>query len=363
MTRTKVLEVIRQQQIGGREAEKHRLSTTISFLRFPLTLVIVMYHCFCVQTPNGQPLYAAIIYPFGLMIGETGVPAFFFISGFLFFFSQRKYSQKLRTRVNTLLVPYLTWNVMVLFGYIGLMVAGHSLPIANKNIFDFQFIDYVRAFIDRGQWDNGNGQPLLCPYWYVRNLIVLSLAAPFIGVLMKGRKGLVVLCALSIWWLSLPYNGMVAQSLLFFCTGSFYSVNGTIPLVLKKRTIGKVIAMFWCLAVVLDWLSHFCFSMWGNLYVHRLVLILNVFMFFNLSSYISQKYKMPSILTKSSFWIYTTHYPLTLLIRSIHPQLGEWEQLAFYWASVVSVTLLCIASYWLGYQLSPRIMNILTGNR
>ena len=59
-------------------AEKHRLSETIAFLRFPLTVAIVMYHCYCVQPPVNQFLYAAVIYPFGLMIGETGVPSFFF---------------------------------------------------------------------------------------------------------------------------------------------------------------------------------------------------------------------------------------------------------------------------------------------
>jgi len=221
------------------------ISSAITFLRFPLTLAIVMYHCYCVQPPSNQPLYAAVIYPFGLMIGETGVPSFFFISGFLFFFSQRKYSQKLRTRINTLLVPYLLWNAAVLIGYIALTIVGHSLPIANKNISDFQLLDYVRAFIDRGQWDNGNGQPLLCPYWYVRNSIVLSLAAPFVGVMMKGRKGFIILFALLTWWMSLPYNGMIAQSLLFFCMGSFFSVNGTSPLVLTKGTTGEILATLW----------------------------------------------------------------------------------------------------------------------
>ena len=348
---------------ASRIAEKYRLSATISFLRFPLTLAIVMYHCYCVQTPYNQPLYAAVIYPFGLMIGETGVPAFFFISGFLFFFSLRKYSKKLRTRVNTLLVPYLLWNTVVLLGYIAMMVVGHPLQIADKYILDFQFIDYVRAFVDRGQWDNGNGQPLLCPYWYVRNLIVLSLATPFIGIVMKGKNGLVILFVLAIWWLSLPYNGMIAQSLLFFFLGSFFSVNRISPLALTKGRTGHITAMFWCLAVVYDWLSHFCFPFWGSLYAHRLVLILNIFMLFYLSSRISMKYKMSPILTKSSFWIYTTHYPLTLLIRSIHLQLGDWGQVAFYWTSVLVITLVCLASYRFGHRLSPNVMKILTGNR
>lgn len=71
------------------ELDRSEVSATISFLRFPLTVMIVMYHCYCVQVPINQPLYASLVYPFGLMLGETGVPAFFFISGFLYYLSQR----------------------------------------------------------------------------------------------------------------------------------------------------------------------------------------------------------------------------------------------------------------------------------
>ena len=97
------------------------------------------------------------------------------------------------------------------------MVVGHPLIIGDKSITDFQFTDYIRAFVDRGDWNDGNGQPLLCPYWYVRNLLLLSLAAPILRYMMKLNTGIVVLFALLIWWISLPYNGMLAQSLLFYC--------------------------------------------------------------------------------------------------------------------------------------------------
>jgi len=103
--------------------------------------------------------------------------------------------------------------------------------------------------------------------------------------------------------------------------------------------------------------------MWGSLYVHRLVLILNIFLLFSLSSLFSKKHKMPSLLTKSSFWIYSTHYPLTLLVGSIHPEFGDREQVVFYMVSVIAITLFCLALYWLGHRLSPKVMNILTGNR
>ena len=147
------------------ELDRSEVSATISFLRFPLTVMIVMYHCYCVQVPINQPIYASLVYPFGLMLGETGVPAFFFISGFLYYLSQRSTVEKLRTRLSTLLIPYIIWNSVIIIAYITIMLIGYPLEIAGKNIFDYNFTDYVRAYIDRGYWDNGNGQPMLCPYW------------------------------------------------------------------------------------------------------------------------------------------------------------------------------------------------------
>ena len=339
------------------------ISASISFLRFPLTVMIVMYHCYCVQIPHGQPLYAALIYPFGLMLGETGVPAFFFISGFLFFYSKRKLSQKLRSRITTLFVPYILWNALILLVYVSLMVVGHPLIIGDKSITDFQFIDYIRAFVDRGDWNDGNGQPLLCPYWYVRNLLLLSLAAPILRYTMKLNTGIVVLFALLIWWISIPYNGMLAQSLLFYCMGAFFSINRMNPLKLDTPLQEKLLVSIWIVFVCLDWLMHFWIPMSGALFVHRLVLILNIFVFWRVACYASTIVHTPQIMEKSSFWIYTTHYPLTILIRETRPVLTNWEQMGFYWISVLMIVAICIFTYWIGQRIIPKMMAVLTGNR
>ena len=67
-----------------------RLSAAITWLRFPLILFIIMLHCYSVQRLEGDhEAYFKVLYPFSLWMGETGVPGFFFISGFLFFLSKR----------------------------------------------------------------------------------------------------------------------------------------------------------------------------------------------------------------------------------------------------------------------------------
>ena len=159
-----------------------RLSHSIETLRFPLILFIICLHCYTSTSyiTVGHDSYFRLIYPFSLWIGETGVPAFFFISGLLLFYSKKNYKQKLISRVNTLLVPYLFFNALILCGYLCLMLMGKPVVILEKNLSDYSFVDYLRAFWDRGSWSHGNSSPLLCPLWYIRNLIVLVIVSPIL---------------------------------------------------------------------------------------------------------------------------------------------------------------------------------------
>ena len=91
------------------------MSNTITWLRFPLIFLIILLHCYSVQRLEGShETYFKAIYPFSLWLGETGVPGFFFISGYLFFLSKKSYSQKIQDRAYTLLIPYLLWNLTLL---------------------------------------------------------------------------------------------------------------------------------------------------------------------------------------------------------------------------------------------------------
>ena len=60
-----------------------RMSAAISWLRFPLIFLIILLHCYSVVKLDGpRDTYFKAIYPFSLWFGETGVPGFFFISGY-----------------------------------------------------------------------------------------------------------------------------------------------------------------------------------------------------------------------------------------------------------------------------------------
>ena len=119
-----------------------KLSAAITWLRFPLIFFIILLHCYSVVRMEGTgATYFCTLYPFSLWLGETGVPGFFFISGYLFFLSKKSYGQKLKTRVHTLLIPYLLWNGMLLALYLIAYAAGYPQDINHKNIAEFSIID------------------------------------------------------------------------------------------------------------------------------------------------------------------------------------------------------------------------------
>ena len=166
-----------------------QLSSAISWLRFPLIFLIIMLHGYStVNIPGNHAAYFRVLYPFSLWLGETGVPGFFFISGFLFFLSKKSYEQKLKTRFHTLLIPYILWNAILLAAYLFAYVVGYPQDINGKNMADYNLIDYLRLFWDRGSYDNGNFVPLLCPLWYIRNLLIMSNLSPLLYYIIRYAR-------------------------------------------------------------------------------------------------------------------------------------------------------------------------------
>jgi len=341
------------------------MSLAISWMRFPLIFMIVLLHCYCAIDAHGHHHFFQWVYPFGLLLGETGVPAFFFISGFLFFYSSKTYSQKIKSRIHTLLIPYLFWNGSILLAYILLWKMGNPMMIIGKSIADYGLEDYVRAFIDRGSWDSGNGVPMLCPYWYIRNLMVICLFSPIIYYGIKYLKWIPVL-ALFIWWVSIPYNGMIASSLLFFSIGAYLSIEQENPIaVLQKNKI--VFLCIWAIAFLIDWAHCFMIVPYA-LYFHRISLLLNIFLLLLVGSYLGNKqYLGRELLDKSAFWIYTVHYPMTIAFGTISARYlqkaPDWQVFVYYWCIVLCITALCVISYTILHRLCPKVLSFTTGNR
>lgn len=350
--------------------EFQRLSVAISWLRFPLILCVVLLHCYCtVPLPHREDhqLYFNIVYPFGLWLGESGVPAFFFISGFLFYISKKSYKERIKSRVHTLLYPYLLWNSIFLAIYLVLFWIGHPLDILGKNISDYGVIDYIRAYIDRGEYNEGNNGPILCTYWYVRNLFLLCLVSPLWYYLNKHLRFLFPLL-LVVWWMSLHHNALLAESILFFNLGAYFAIHDINPLehITKKRTL---FLSFWALLSFADLFTHSVISFFGAFYVHRLSLIFNIFAFLVLADIIvkGDQTKVNTFLTGSVFWVFATHDHLAIALRRLcmhyFGTVSDVTHFILYWMTFIVVVTLCLLSYTIMNRLFPKFVKFATGNR
>lgn len=76
----------------------------------------------------------------------------FFISGYLFFFrtafSVDVYKKKLKSRIKTLLIPYLFWNFVVLVGHwiVTVLSPVQLTSGAYKQVSDYTVCDYLISF-------------------------------------------------------------------------------------------------------------------------------------------------------------------------------------------------------------------------
>ena len=342
------------------------LSFAITWLRFPLIFMIIMLHCYStVQLTGNHEGYFQWIYPFALWLGETGVPGFFFISGYLFYSSAKSYKQKLNNRVHTLLIPYLLWNLLLVLLYTTAYALGFPQDINGKNLENYNYIDYLRLFWDRGSYDNGNFVPILCPLWYIRNLLIMAILSPIFFYLIKYIKVLFLVVIL-IWWMTTYHNAFIPQTVFFFCLGAYFSILKSNPLYIfykRKRILLSLFIIFG----LCDIITHTICSTPINLQIHRFALITNIPAFFLLADYCSRHGITSKLLPNAAFIVFCVHYPIVVLLRKIcittFSNASVFIQILLYFVCVIIATALSIAIYLTLNRFTPRLKNILSGNR
>ena len=323
-----------------------RLSEAITWLRFPLIFLIIMLHCYSVQRLVGShETYFKVLYTFYNWLGETGVPGFFSISGFLFF--------------------YMLWNLFMLALYGIAYAIGYPQNINGRSLVDFHFTDYLRLFWDRGSYDNGNFVPILCPLWYIRNLLIMSLLSPLIYYIIRYAREL-FLVAITVWWLTTYHNAFIPQTILFFSLGAYFSIFDINPLRIASENKTIVITLF-CIFAAGDILSHVAIGTPINLQLHRISLIFNISVLLLLADFCVRHGFSSKLLPNSAFIVFCVHYPIVVLLRkfciSRFGYSSDGVHILLYFICVIFATLLSIGIYSILERYFPKLKNILSGNR
>jgi hypothetical protein len=324
-----------------------------------------MLHCYTstVSQIPGHIYYFRVVYPFALWLGETGVPAYFFISGLLLFYSKKTYEQKIRDRIHTLLVPYLFFNAVILMGYIVLMLLGKPAMILSKDLSDYSFADYIRAFWDRGDWAGGNGAPLLCPFWYIRNLMMLVILSPIIYYIIRYTKLLLPIIT-GFLWINAFDSAYLLESITMFSIGAYFPICGRNPIEIFERY--KVLFLLIFISLFITDIAHTITRIPYALRIHRLSLVTNVFFLLWIGENLSKIHLYSAYLSKSAFFVFCIHYPLVLPLKTIFFRASSMPDIiliGLYVAGVIIVAVSSIIIYMILHKLFPKFLHLITGCR
>lgn len=227
-------------------------SESINMLRFPLAILVVFVHGFGADIDvselhasglTGLAVYDYIRLFFSVVIARSAVPIFFIISGYLLFrkveeYSKQVYVGKLKKRWHSLVIPYLSWNMLIVFWSLAFKLGGILLHGKPWSGFGDYFLQngYLHMLWDSSVWDERttwlgvethNSGPVLLPFWYMRDLIMMVVLSPAFFWLIKKLRFFFILLLMAVYafdirvaWMS----GTFTAAGLFFGCGAYFAI-------------------------------------------------------------------------------------------------------------------------------------------
>ena len=211
-----------------------REGQALIMLRFPLACLIVLLHTGVTCGPENLAYYL----PNYLMppIVGVAVPAFFFMSGYLFFmgkedFNLTIYKEQMKKKIDSLLIPYLLWNMIayvlkVFYSYAKMRTIGDVMPWELDKIF----------------WSNGGGimttsvfgyefpaivSPAAGVLWFLRDLIMMMVCSILIYQIIRKVKWWIfpILFVINALKIGIPFPGFSLPAITYFSMGAFFSIH------------------------------------------------------------------------------------------------------------------------------------------
>lgn len=369
-------------------------SNIIQELRFPLTFIVVMQHCmgnvyygFDWTALTDMDIYNIVKIAFSGTIALIGVPAFFFISGYLFFnkvtqYDFSTYKKKLKSRFQSLMVPYLIWPIIIIPMVIAVMwikikftgaeesIAGYLASIDIRHM----FWDHQRSLTEQVNllgMQTLKTKPLMGTFWFVRDLIIMALLSPVVYLFVRrlriwGIALLAVLFLFRIW----PHISLSSSSVFFFTLGAYLSLNNKSIYLKGKgaRTAVYVITgiAFIAMMVLCGTSPYWCYQ------ADPLFTLAGTLAAVNIAYEITKSGKSlfnRPILTNSSFFVYALHHDVALPLGFFAGKMlfmhttNAWLLCLQYFAVPMIIYVMCVAVYAMMKRQTPKLLALLTGNR
>lgn len=351
-----------------------RESKALAIARLLLIFCLVTQHFCLLDTVAGgllDPDFATPVYDFissKILFPPGGIEPLFFISGWLFFINVPQgggilggggnsiYARKLRSRVRTLLVPYIFWNCLwlayTLVKNYHLGQLGESSTIALDSP-----LKILQVFFYCGEGPTPL-LPIAFYMWFVRDLMLCALLTPLFHKFYQWRYAIWVLVAVFV-----VYSIFLLDSVfpIGFVIGGWFGYKRINPFraVVKMRwAILAPIAI--ALNLILHWLAPIPEVLWP-------MVVVNFFVVLKFSYWLSS-YSMKTNISSFSMWFYVSHAVIVSVIGHITPHFlpptSDANMTALYLLNGTLCIAFCIISF---YLLSRRpfhpLFAIMTGGR
>ena len=376
-------------------------SVTVDWLRFPMVFCVLFIHigpdtmCFLDADYlffSAQGLCNAVFITLSQVVSRVAVPFFFFTSGFFFFsnlqvWSWKGYALKIRKRIRTLAVPYLSWNLLafcipLIKKVLGTLIHSKSW---NSVILYLQTWNW-RMLIDSRVFDrtrvnilglaNYGTAPIVLPLWFLRDLMIVSLLSPIIYWMVKNNRhwGIALLFVFFVTriWILLP--GFSISAIFFFSLGAYLSVNG-----LNIARVARKWAYLSIPLSILLFVPCLIYDGFQTITGDNLMpfyIISTLFSFIAIASVCVERYCLTpnKFLTHSSFFVYAAHTvsifiwwtPMQLakkVLQLMLPENGALASLINYLLIPFITLALCLFAYFVLVRCFPRVASVLCGGR
>lgn len=290
------------------------------------------------------------------------VPAFFIISGFLFYlninnFNLSTYKSKIYRRFYTLFIPYILWNLISLFIQI---IKIKYLGFPDHGLFEDGSIQWIRIF--EGFYDYVDGYPFAFAFWFIRNLMIFVVLSP-IAYLLGCKQLYIGIIFVIICWIC-------DTTLWGFC---FFVIGGMGARYLKNQlfqipiSVSLISGILWISISIINLFTQFDFLYSAILVIDSIAALL--FIIF-MVKYLSKTERLENIINKlvpATFFIYSFHQLFCTGMRNLYIKIwGLTTSIGIILSYLFSFITLVGLSYIIWQILKwgcPSILNILCGNR
>lgn len=346
-------------------------SNRVRIFSFILTVLVIWIHAVqpSLVYPEGTAgagLWIMLQRVLGTYLGQIAVPGFFALSGYLFFRNADRaaddpaayFGAKLKSRVRTLAVPYLLWNLIYYMIYLAAGRAELSVPFVLKSI----FLYYCNPV-----------------FWYLKQLIVITALAPVLWLLLiKDRSTapvLVGLFFLAVFYDLLPVHPVNEDALFYYACGTAAALHCR-TFVENTAEAGIAVPKRWRRIMLCSAAAFFLLHMmalWGAKYgfVRMSIAgavgcrICGIIALFALLSSCGAGTKRTPKYMEYNFFVYATHYLELRLVQKIAGAAGSGPLVSSLLYLLMPGLCIClsVAAGRIMQKYAPAAFRLLTGGR